>query len=169
MRYIVGSLFAFFLAIVQASSIEQFHLLGVSPNLMLVMLVSWLVVRGLEDVLPMVAVCGVTFGLVGLQSPGLVLLALLCAIAAAGFVRELHVIHSELLLTALLVLAASLIYESILLAGLMATGGPLEPITGAREIIVPAALVNLIITPPVYFVMRLVRPADARRRNAYVL
>jgi hypothetical protein len=168
-RYIVGSLFAFLLAIVQASSIEQFHVFGVSPNLMLVMLVCWLVVRGLDDVLPMVAVCGITLGLVGLQAPGLVLLALLTAIAAAGFIRELHIIHSEAVLTALLVLGASLIYESILLAGLMATGGPLEPVAGAREIIVPAAILNLIITPPAYLIMRLGRPADARRRNAYVL
>ena len=169
MRYIVGSVFAFFLAVVQASSVEQFHVLGVSPNLMLVMLVSWCVVRGLEDALPMVAVCGVTLGLVGLQTPGLVLLALLLAIAAAGLVREMHIIGSEPLLAALLVIGATVIYETTLLAGLMLTGGPLEPIEGTRQIVVPAALVNLAITPPVYLVMRLARPSDARRRNSYVL
>ena len=55
MRYWIGAAIAFLLALVQASSIEQFKILGVSPNLMLVLLVSWLVVRGLDDVLPMIA------------------------------------------------------------------------------------------------------------------
>lgn len=169
MRYIIGSIFAFLLAIVQASSIEQFHVFGVSPNLMLVMLVSWLVVRGLDDVLPMVPVCAITLGLVGLQTPGLVLLALLLAVASVGLVRELHVLHSEWLLAPVLVVGATVIYETVLLAGLMATGGPLEPIEGTRHIVAPAALVNLLIMPPVYLIMRLARPADARRRNAYVL
>jgi hypothetical protein len=62
-----------------------------------------------------------------------------------------------------------LIYETILLTGLMVTGGPLEPIPGAREIVLPATAVSLLITLPVYLVMRLARPTDARRRNSYVL
>ena len=97
MRYWTGAGVAFFLALLQASSIEQFKVLGVTPNLLLVLLVSWLVVRGLDDVLPMIAVAGVTLGFVGLQTPGLVLLALL-PIAGLGVLREMHVIHSDLLL-----------------------------------------------------------------------
>ena len=114
MRYLTGAFISFMLALVQASSIEQFHIFGVSPNLMLVFLVAWLVVRGLEDVLPMVAVAGVTLGLVGLQTPGLVLLALL-PIAGFGVVREMHVVHSEILLTLLLVIGATVAYETVLL------------------------------------------------------
>ena len=75
MRYVTGAAIAFMLALVQASSVEQFRIIGVAPNLLLVFLVSWLVVRGLDDVLPMVAVAGITLGLVGLQTPGLALLA----------------------------------------------------------------------------------------------
>jgi hypothetical protein len=167
MRYVLGGVFAFLLAIVQASSVEQFHILGVAPNLMLVMLVSWLVVRGLDDALPMIAVSGITLGLVGLQTPGLVLLALLAPLALLGAVRELKVIHSETVLIIALVLGSSLMYESIMLAGVMATGGVFQPLQGMTEIVLPAAMVNLAIALPVYLVMRLARPAAPRRRNAY--
>lgn len=163
MRYFIGGLFAFSLALVQASSVEQFHILGVAPNLMLVLLVSWLVVRGLEDVLPMVAVAGITIGFVGLQTPGLVLLAMLIPLGALGVLRELHVIHSELLLTLMLTAAATLMYETIVLLGLMATGGVLDPLLAVREVVVPAAIVNLALAPPVFAIMRLARPGPERR------
>ena len=168
MRYVIGGTFAFFLALVQASSIEQFHALGVVPNLMLVLLVSWLVVRGLVDVLPMVAVSGITIGFIGLQTPGLVLLAMLVPIAALGVLRELHVIHSETVLVVALVLAASLIYESILLLSVMATGGVTDIRGGLTDAVLPAALVNVAITPPVYLVMRLGRAPRAQPRSAYL-
>src|SRR5450759_4126284 len=109
MRYWTGSAIAILLALLQASSVEEFRVLGVTPNLLLVLLVSWLVVRGLDDVLPMIAVAGVTIGFVWLQTPGLVLLALL-PIAGLGILRELHVIHSDILLVLAFVLAATVAY-----------------------------------------------------------
>jgi rod shape-determining protein MreD len=165
MRYLVGGTIAFMLAILQVSSVQQFVVLGVSPNLVLVMLVAWLVVRGLEDVLPMVAVAGLTLGLVDLQTPGLVMLALVLSIAAMGAIRELHVVHSDFVLTLLLVAGASLIYESIMFAYVLVTGGVFDPVAGLLEAVLPAALVNLMIAPPVYLLMRLARPAA--QRNAY--
>jgi len=166
-RYVIGGTFAFLLAIVQASSVDQFRILGVAPNLMLVMLVSWLVVRGLDDVLPMVAVSGITLGLVGLQTPGLILFALLVPLTLFGAVRELHVIHSETLLLLALVAGASLLYETIVLAGVMATGGAFDARRGFVDVVLPAAAVNVAIAVPVYLMMRLARPSAARRRNVY--
>lgn len=167
MRYAVGGAFAFSFALVQASSVEQFHVLGVAPNLVLVMLMAWLVIRGLEDVLPLVAAAGVTLGFIGLQTPGLVLLAMLLPVAALGAVREMHIVHSEALLVLLFVAAGTIAYETVLLAGIMATGGALDPLTAYREAVVPAAIVNLAITPPVFLLMRLARPARVRRGFAY--
>jgi len=165
MRYVVGGVIGVLLALVQVSSVQQFVLLGVAPNLVLVMLVCWLVVRGLDDVLPMVAVCGVTLGLIDLQTPGLVLLALVIAIAATGAIRELHIVHSEIVLTLALVAAASIIYEGILFLHVLATGGVFEPLQGLLNAVLPAAAVNVVIAVPVYLLMRLARPAG--QRNAY--
>jgi len=165
-RYWTGAVIAFFLAIVQASSVEQFKVLGVSPNLLLVFLVAWLVIRGLDDVLPMIFVAGVTFSLVGLQSPGLVLLALL-PVAGFGVLRELHVVHSDLILVLLLVFAASLAYELVILGSIMATGGPLDVSTALRATVVPAAMVNVALAPVVYGMMRFARPAQRRGQLSF--
>jgi hypothetical protein len=124
------------------------------------------VVRGLDDVLPMIAVAGVTIGFVGLQTPGLVLLALL-PIAGLGVLREMHLVHSDILLVLAFVLVATLAYESIIVASLMVTGGGFDIAAALRSAVVPAALVNVAITPPVYVVMRLARPSDRRNRLAY--
>jgi uncharacterized membrane protein YjgN (DUF898 family) len=166
MRYWTGAAFALFLALLQASSIEQFKVVGVTPNLLLVLLVSWLVVRGLDDVLPMIAVAGITIGFVGLQTPGLVLLALL-PIAGLGLLREMHVIHSDLLLVLAFVAAATVAYESIIVASLVVTGGGYDVIAALRSAVIPAAIVNVVITPPVYVIMRLAKPSDRRNRLAY--
>jgi hypothetical protein len=166
MRYVTGAAIAFLIALVQASSIEQFKVLGVTPNLMLVLLACWLVVRGLDDVLPMMLVAGVTFGLVGLQSPGVVLLALL-PLALFGVLRELHIVHSEALLALVLVALASIAYESVIVLSVMADGGSLDVATAAREVVAPVALVNLALTLPVFVVMRLARPVDTRHRLSY--
>lgn len=166
MRYWTGGVIALFLALLQASSIEQFKVLGVTPNLLLVLLVSWLVVRGLDDVLPMIAVAGMTLGFVGLQTPGLVLLALL-PIAGLGVLREMHVIHSDIVLVLAFVMAASVAYESIIVASLVVTGGGYDIIAALRSAVIPAAVVNVAITLPVYVVMRMAKPSNRRNRLAY--
>jgi hypothetical protein len=166
MRYWTGSAIAILLALLQASSVEEFRVLGVTPNLLLVLLVSWLVVRGLDDVLPMIVVAGVTIGFVGLQTPGLVLLALL-PIAGLGILRELHVIHSDILLVLAFVLAATVAYELIIVASLVLSGGGFDLLAALRSAVVPAAIVNLALAPPVYVVMRLAKPSDRRNRLAY--
>jgi uncharacterized membrane protein YjgN (DUF898 family) len=165
-RYWVGSVVVFFLALLQASSIQQFHPLGVVPNLMLVLLAAWLVVRGLDDVLPMIAVAGVTLGLIGLQTPGLVLLALL-PMAGFGVVRELHIVHSDVVLVLALVAASTFAYESIMLASVVLTGGARDLVAGFTRDIAPAVAVNLMITLPVYLLMRFARPIERRHRLSY--
>ncbi|MEX0749475.1 MAG: hypothetical protein WD359_01590 [Dehalococcoidia bacterium] len=167
MRYVFGAAAAFLLAMFQASSVEQVRVMGVIPNLMLVMLVCWLVVRGLDDVLPMVAVTGITLGFVGLQTPGFVLLALLLAIAPVGLLREMHIVSSELVLTLLLVGLASLIYETVLVFGVMATGGVFDLRGAFGDVVLPAAAVNLLLAPPVYVLMRPAKPRASRNRYAY--
>ncbi|HEX5479106.1 MAG TPA: hypothetical protein VFY79_05245 [Dehalococcoidia bacterium] len=166
MRYWVGGLLVFGFALVQASSVQQFHPLGVVPNLMLVLLVSWLVVRGLDDVLPMIAVAGVTLGLIGLQTPGLVLLALV-PVALLGVVREMHIVHSDVVLVLALVACASAAYESVMVLGVIAMGGGRDIIAALTRDIGPAIVVNLAITLPVYFVMRFAKPTERRHRLSY--
>ncbi|MBF6598955.1 MAG: hypothetical protein IVW36_00415 [Dehalococcoidia bacterium] len=166
MRYWLGGVLVFFLALVQASSVQQFHVLGVVPNLMLVLLAAWLVVRGLDDVLPMIAVAGITLGLIGLQTPGLVLLALL-PLAAFGVVRELHIVHSEVLLVLALVAASTVAYEGVMLLSVVGTGGARDIGAAVTRDVAPSVAVNMALTLPVYAVMRVARPVERRHRLSY--
>jgi hypothetical protein len=114
----------------------------------------------------MLFVAGVTLGLVGSQTPGLVLLALL-PIAAFGVLRELHIVHSDVVLVLALVLASSAAYELVLLASVMLSGGRLDVPTAFTQVIAPATVVNVALALPVYAVMRFAKPVDARRRLSY--
>jgi rod shape-determining protein MreD len=163
MRYWVGGAIAFGAALFQAASVEQFKIFGVAPNLVLVLIVSWTVVRGLDDVLPMAAVAGITLSFIGLQSPGLVLLALLPVIGL-GLVRELRIVHSDTVLVLALVAASTAMYDLVLLASVMATGGVLDARAAVSGIVLPTVVVNLAITPPVHLVMRLAKPHGDRHR-----
>ena len=97
MRYWTGAAIAFFLALLQASSIEQFSVLGVTPNLLLVLLVSWLVVRGLDDVLPNDRRRRASpSGSSGYKRRAWCC-SRCCPIAGLGVLREMHIIHSDLL------------------------------------------------------------------------
>jgi len=162
MRYVMGALLALAIVLVQVSSVQQFRLLGVSPNLVLVVLVAWVVVRSFDDALPMVAICGLLTGLIDLQTPGLVMLALLIATAAAGALRELHIIHSETVLLLLCVLAGSILYEGTLFAATLVAGGVFDPVAGFGDAVLPAAVVNVIIALPIYLLMRLGRAQKPR-------
>jgi hypothetical protein len=70
-------------------------------------------------------------------------------------------------LTLLLVAMASLVYESVLLFGVFASGGPLDFEGAVRDVVLPAAAVNVLLATPVYFVMRLAKPRASRNRYAY--
>ncbi len=65
------------------------------------------------------------------------------------------------------VLGASLAYEMILLAGVLAAGGVFDLRGAFVDAVLPAAAVNLMLAPPVYLLMRLGRPSGARRPNTY--
>ena len=64
-------------------------------------------------------------------------------------------------------IGATLAYETIMLGGVIATGGRLDIEAGFRSVVVPSALVNLGMTPFVYGAMRFARPTERRNRLSY--
>jgi len=77
------------------------------------------------------------------------------------------VIHNDLVLALGLVFAASVAYEVVILLSVMATGGALDPLAALRSAVLPAAIVNVAMTPFVFAVMRLAKPSSRSRRLAY--
>ena len=79
----------------------------------------------------------------------------------------MHVVHSDLLLVLAFVAAATVAYESIIVVSLVVSGGGYDLIAALRSAVLPGAIVNVVITPPVYVVMRLAKPTNRRNRLAY--
>jgi hypothetical protein len=88
-------------------------------------------------------------------------------VALLGVVREMHIVHSDVVLVLALVACASAAYESVMVLGVIAMGGGRDIIAALTRDIGPAIVVNLAITLPVYFVMRFAKPTERRHRLSY--
>jgi putative effector of murein hydrolase LrgA (UPF0299 family) len=77
----------------------------------------------------------------------------------------MRLIESELLPAVILVAIATLSYEMTILLTLTAEGERLNWLTSALQVLVPAAIVNMLLLLPVYGIVRLAS-ADLRQRRA---
>lgn len=164
MRYYVGVPLMLFLALAQTSSLPLFSLFGAHPNLVLVVLVGWAVVRGPDEALVLLAVAGLSLGLLNSQPLGLHLLALAPLVPLAA-VRELRLIESELLPALGLAFLATLAYEGVFLVVFRLTGQDLDWWGSVSRVAIPAAIANALLMIPVYWLVWLAS-ADRRRRGA---
>lgn len=161
MRYYWGTAAVLMLVLVQTSALPLFSLFGGRPDLLLVLLLAWMLARGVDDALPMVTLAGVTLGLLSGGPAGVPLLAL-ALVSLVALSREAHLVQADVL--ALIVgFVATLVYQfAFLVAAFM----------GARTVgwgdafgsaMLPTAIIDAILTVPAYRAMTLtVRPGIRR-------
>ena len=82
-------------ALIQAAVMPSFPVLGAYPNLVLVLVVSWTVVRGQREGMVVVPIGGLCLGLVSSQPVGVALLAAAPVVLLAEL-REARLTQSEL-------------------------------------------------------------------------
>jgi rod shape-determining protein MreD len=167
MRYVVAVSLLLFAALVQSSVLPYFPVLGVSPNLVLIIIVCWAVVRGQKEAMIVVPVGGLCLSLVGSQPFGVALLAA-TPVVLLSELREARLTQSDLLLAVLLVLVASLIYELVLMASLRALGETISWGDGFIRVVLPTAVVNALFTPPFYWMVWWRNAAAQRRLRTYL-
>jgi len=130
----------------------SFH--AVHPDLLLVVVVVWGMLRDLEDSLPLAFVAGALLDLLSPTPFGLFTFSTLLVSLAAGFWRD-RVSYIPFLLTILLMLPYSILFYLIFLPLLWATG---YPMTGLGQvfagIIFPASLMNVGVMALVYPLFR---------------
>lgn len=148
------------LAMVQTSlfpAISYFRI-----NIVLVAVVCWTLLRGLVPGARWAMYGGLALGLLsplplGAHLLGLVLVALLLAVATEAFPRE------NLLLLTLCVIAGSVV-QGLVLAGVMhLSGRPTAWLLFPITVLLPEALVNLVIAVPMYLVLRALRQRERAR------
>jgi rod shape-determining protein MreD len=149
MRYIIAAALVLLVAAAQTSALASFRVLGVHANLMLVLLLSWAMVRGLEEAMVVVPMGGLALGLLDGQPLGAAMLALIPVVLLTQ-IREARIIEGDFLLAVLLILLSTLAYEVIILIILQVNGETVQWWGTFSRVIVPAAIVNALLVPPVY-------------------
>lgn len=160
-----GLIVMFFAVIAQASAMPSFSIFGAQPNLVIVLLVAWMSVRGQREVLFLIPAAGFLQGLLDSEPLGLAMLALAPLILMSE-VRERRFVESELLPAIALVVVATLVYEGTVLLTLAVTGNHPDWLASVLDVLVPAAIANALVLLPVYGLIRLAS-VDLRRRPAF--
>jgi rod shape-determining protein MreD len=155
-----------FAALAQAAVLPSFSIFGVQPNLVLVLLVAWLIVRPRREGLLLVPAAGLMVGLLDGEPLGLAMLALAPLILMAE-VHNLHLVESDLLPAVAVAAAGTLVYEAIVLVTLAVTGERLDWLASVLDVLVPAAIANALLLLPVYGLMRLASMDLHGRRPAF--
>ena len=150
----IGLVAIVFAALVQVSVLPSFSIFGVQPNLIIAALVAWMSVRGQREALILIPAGGLVLGLLDSEPLGLAMLALAPLILLTE-IREMRLIASDLLPAVILVALATLSYEITILLTLAVEGEHLNWVMSVLDVLVPAAIANVLLLLPVYGVVHL--------------
>lgn len=146
-------LFALLLATVlltQATLLPSLELLGVLPDLTLVLLLVWCAMRGTAEGLLWVFGAGLLLDVLALDPLGTNGLALLIVAVLAGPSRR-RFFHSGLVFPLVLTMIATVIHAVVLLL-LRSDAAAGLPIASAFRLIVLQALLNAVVVPALYLI-----------------
>ena len=150
--WLVGPLLGLMTAM-QTSLVPGLEVGPARPQLILVWVVCWAVVRGRGEAMPWAIVGGGLLDLVSQTPPGAHLLALAVVTFAADLGHR-FMRGSTVLFAAAAVLPASVAYGAILVAVSAATGHGVDPVGSLALRVLPAALYNLALLIPVFYIQR---------------
>jgi rod shape-determining protein MreD len=160
----IGLVAIVFAALAQVSVLPSFSLFGVQPNLLVILLVAWMSVRGQHEALVLIPAAGLVLGLLDSEPLGLAMLGLAPLILLTE-IHEMRIIASDLLPAVILVAFATLSYEITILLTLAVKGEHLDWLSSVLDVLVPAAIANVLLLLPVYGIVRLAS-LDLRQRHA---
>ncbi len=142
-----------FAVLIQATLLARIKLVGASPNLLLVAVVMWSLIRGLSDGLVWGFTGGLGLDLVAGLPLGTSSLALLTTCPLAGLGKN-SVFPGSLTLPSLLVALATPLHGCVILLTRQMLGVPVDWLASMVRIIVPEIGLNLLLVPLVYPVLR---------------
>ena len=165
MSYYIGPPLVLLLALVEASVLPLFRIVGLQPNLVLVLLMVWLMLRGPKEAFILIAIAGVCIGLVDGAPLGTAVLAL-APLVLLHEMRGAQLRESGLILTTLFLLVMTFTYNLtyFLVFALHGEAGSLAD--AFTRVIIPTALLNVLALLPFYAILSLF--SQETRRAAYV-
>lgn len=164
MSYYIGLPLLLLVALLEVSVLPMFRVYGLQPNLMLVLLIAWLIVRGSTEAFILAPIAGVILGFVDGAPTGTALIGL----APLAFLQDLRgsqLREGGLIMAVAFAIVMSFYYNYVHLAVFTLQGQSGSWIYASTQIIVPTALINVIVLVPLYGLMNLASPEQ--RRNVY--
>ncbi len=165
MNYAIGTVAVFVAVISQIAIMPAFSIFDVQPNLVIVLLVAWMAVRGRQEALVLIPIAGFSQGLLDSQPLGLAMLALAPLVLMTDF-RELRLVNSDIFPAIALTMAATVVYECTIMVTLVLTGESVTWLASVTSVLVPAAFANALLLVPVYWLIR-ISSLDLRQRPAF--
>lgn len=164
MSYYVGISLVILSALLEASVLPMFRVNGLQPNLTLVLLMAWLIIRGADEAYVLIPIGGVFIGLVDGALMGTALLAM-APVALLQEIRGGQLNENGPLMAVIFTAVMSLVYNYTYLLVFTIQGQAGSWVEATTRVILPTTLINLAVLLPLYFVFALVNPQQ--RRSLY--
>jgi hypothetical protein len=148
-RFFVAIAVLAFAIALQTAVLPEIVILGVQPQLLVVVAVMWTTIRGLDEGRVVVFGTALVYGLLSAEPAGFPLIAM-APVVPLVLLRDAGIISSRFLTALALVLVATLCYEAITTLLLTLTAGSVNLFETIYRVYLPAMAVNLLLAPFVY-------------------
>jgi rod shape-determining protein MreD len=149
-------------AILQTSVMPHLAIWGVFPDLPLLIVVNWSLVRGAREGIVWGFVAGIALDLLSGAPFGAATLSLMVVGLLSGLAPT-SVAHAQLVLPPVTVFLATLAYDLIFLSVVQVAGHSVDWGGTLLRIALPSALLNAVLTPPFFWIARTLDRWIARR------
>lgn len=136
------------------------------PDLMLVAVISWSLLRGAREGTTWAFVGGIWLDLFSSGPFGLSALALMC-VSLTVAVSELTVFRSHIILPVVAILAGTIMHGAAYLLALQVLGYEVVWLDVARRILLPTVFVNVLLTPLLFPVWNLLHRLTGREEMTW--
>ncbi|HIC94541.1 MAG TPA: rod shape-determining protein MreD [Anaerolineae bacterium] len=148
-------------AIVQSTAIPHLAIMGVKPDLMLLVVMSWSLLRGGEEGLVWAFIGGLALDILSGAPFGASTLALMAVSFLSGL-GEVRIFRTHIVLPLLTAFFATLVYDILFLLLLQMSGWPVAWLDNLVKVILPSALLNVALSPLVYQTLRWLHHATGK-------
>jgi rod shape-determining protein MreD len=140
-------------AMLQTSALPSFSLGGIVPNLMLLVVVSWSVLRGYRAALPLALGGGLLLDLLSGGPFGAATISLVVSSLVTGL-EQLNLFRDSLWLPLLAGILATVLYNGAYLTMLTVLGHTVQWLPTVQQVILPEMALNVAVMYPVFWGMR---------------
>jgi rod shape-determining protein MreD len=143
-------------AVVQVTITSHFRIFGVTPDLVLLCAISWVLLQGVRDGVLASLVGGIVLDALSGAPFGLMTLTLF-AVSYLGGMGELNIFRTAKFLPYLAIALATFVYGAVLLFLLGMVGRPIAWGLTLWRVVLPEVVINVLSMPIVYTLVRWLR------------